>query len=209
LLSKRKVRQPYRLLITTAVLWLVFVLLPSFPLVRSILVLPLVTNDPNAHGDAVYVLAGGTSFLERLAAASDLYHMERVQKIYLSNNNGWSSFNFSAQSNWTPTQWAVDFFECRGVPADKIVVFKREPKGWLGTLAEAKLVKQALPSDVKQLVIVTSAAHTRRSLMTFARTLDDEISVRPYAATSFTQSQELYRPLWQEYLKLIIYWVIV
>ena len=171
--------------------------------------LPLVTNAPNAYGDAVYVLAGGTSFLERLAAASDLYHMQRVQKIYLSNNNGWSSYNFIAQSNWTPTQWAVNFLECRGVPAEKITVFDEEPAGWLGTYSEAKLVKQALPSDVKRLVIVTSAAHTRRSLMTFARTLDDEMLVMPYAATAFIHSQELYRPLWQEYLKLIIYWVIV
>ncbi|MFQ5751122.1 MAG: YdcF family protein [bacterium] len=209
MLSKLKVRQPYRLLITTAVLWFVFVILPSFPLIRSILVLPLVANDPNAHGDAVYVLAGGTSFLERLAAASDLYHMNRVQKIYLSANNGLGSYNFVAQSKWTHTQWAVNFLECRGVPRDKILVFEEEPNGWFGTFSEAILVKKALPSDVKQLVIVTSAGHTRRSLMTFSRTLDNDITVKPYAATEFTHSQELYLPLWMEYLKLLIYWVIV
>jgi hypothetical protein len=91
-------------------LWFLFVFLPSFPAVRRVLAAPLVVTDPNARGDAAYLLAGGNAFRERLSAAVDLYHMQCVPVILLFADTSRSSYSFVAKRNFTPTDWAVDFF---------------------------------------------------------------------------------------------------
>jgi uncharacterized SAM-binding protein YcdF (DUF218 family) len=191
-----------------AICWLFFVALPSIPKVRSILAAPLVVTQEQAKGDACYLLSGGNAFRERLSAAADLYHMGRVPKIILMREDRLSSYNFSAHASWTPTQWAVDFLQWRGLPRDRILIIEPSNEGLFGTLGEARTIARNLPQGVKSLVVVTSAPHTRRSLLAFRRVLPREISLESYAATSFETSDEMWLPLWIEYLKLLIYAVI-
>lgn len=198
----------YSWLLILLLLWIALVVVPSLPGVRCILAAPLIITDEKANGDAAYLLAGGNAFRERLAAAVDLYHMGRVSKIIFIKDNRKSSFNFSAQSNWTPTEWAVDFLQWRKVPAEKVYLIEPEEKGRFGTLSEARTIANALPKDVQQLVLVTSAAHTRRTLLAFRRNLPSQVTLIPYAATAFRNSLEMFRPLWLEYLKLFVYAII-
>jgi uncharacterized SAM-binding protein YcdF (DUF218 family) len=184
-----------------------FVALPSIPSVRVALASPLMMNDPEARGDACYVLASGDAFTERLAAAADLYQMHRVARIILARNDAVSYYNFVAKASWTSTEWALDFLAHRGVPTDRILVIP-PTQGLLGTLAEARQVRQTLPSDVRRLVVVSSAPHMRRSLLAFRRILSANVSVVPYAATDVASSAELYRPIWLEYVKLAGYAVV-
>jgi uncharacterized SAM-binding protein YcdF (DUF218 family) len=79
------------------------------------------------------------------------------------------------------------------------------PEGEFGTLSEAKALSRTLPENIRKLVIVISAAHTRRSLLTFRKHLPKTVTVVPYAATPFDESLEMYCPLWLEYLKLLVY----
>jgi uncharacterized SAM-binding protein YcdF (DUF218 family) len=187
--------------------WLVLVGLPTIPAVRVFLAAPLVVGDPEARGDACYILAGGDAFRERLVAASDLYHMGRIPRIIFMLNEEWDSYNFVAQASWTPTQWALDFLDHRGVPKDRISVIAYS-HGTFGTLTEARNLKEFLPAGIKRLVLVSSAPHMRRSMLAFRRILPQEVVLVPYPATDFYISNEYYHPLWLEYLKLAVYEVV-
>lgn len=191
-------------LILVILFCLLTVFLSSSLRVRLILAWPLVLTEDNARGDACYVLAGGDALWERLAAASDLYHMRRVPRIILMRNDEPWSYSFVARSSWTQTQWALDFLSWRGVPRSNIEVIPTAT-GMFGTLQEARNVAAALPRDVKRLVLVSSAPHMRRCVLAFGRVLPDGVDVVPYTASSFKMSQEMYNPLWLEYLKLGMY----
>jgi uncharacterized SAM-binding protein YcdF (DUF218 family) len=184
--------------------WLVFVALPSVPKIRSILSAPLVVTNENAAGDACYVLSAGNALWERLAAASDLYHMKRVPKVIIMRNDEMGPYSFPAKVSWSQTQWAMDYLMWRGVPREKIEIVEKA-KGLFGTHAEAKNIARSLKPDIKQLVLVTSAPHTRRSVLAFKRALPASITLITYAATSFETSAEYSDPIWLEYLKLLTY----
>jgi hypothetical protein len=48
----------------------------------------------------------------------------------------------------------------------------------------------------------------RRSVLAFERSLPQGVPVQPYAATTMINSYELHHPIWLEYLKLMVYYVI-
>jgi uncharacterized SAM-binding protein YcdF (DUF218 family) len=193
-----------KLLATLLLSWLAFVVVPSIPKARAILAAPLVITDENAEGDACYVLSDGNAVWERLAAASDLYHMKRVPKIILMANHDTGPYSFPAHASWSTTQWEVEYLVWRGVPKENIQIVE-EVKGLFGTLSEAKNIAKTLSPNVKRLVLVTSAPHTRRSLLAFKKVLPSTITVIPYAATNFESSAEMSAPIWLEYLKLFVY----
>jgi uncharacterized SAM-binding protein YcdF (DUF218 family) len=186
---------------------IVFVLLPSVPGIRAILASPLVITDESASGDACYVMSAGNALGERLAAASDLYHMKRVPKIILMQDNERGPYSFTARTSWNRTQWAMEYLVWRGVPRESILIIQ-EYKGRWGTLLEARNLARIPAPELKKLVLVTSAPHTRRSLYTFRRVLSPNIRIVPFAATSFEASYEMYNPIWLEYLKLLVYRII-
>jgi len=177
----------------------------SVPPVRRILSAPLVVSDGSASGDAAYVLADGSALGERLNAAADLYLMKRVPLIIVMRDDNQSALRFKAEASWTVTQWSLDFLQWRGVPSDKVLVFDSRATTRLGTLNEARSLALALPSKVARLVLVTSPAHTRRSVLAFTRSFRTRVAIVPYAATAIDQSAEYYSPLWLEYLKLLTY----
>jgi uncharacterized SAM-binding protein YcdF (DUF218 family) len=195
-------------LIATAAFWTIMVVVPSFPAFRNLFAAPLILNDVQATGDGAYVLSAGNAFRERLSAAADLYQMGRIPQILLLQDDTRGSYSFTARANWTPTEWALDFLKWRGIPKDKVLIIRAEGKGYFGTLSEARTIAGVLPSSVKRLVLITSAAHTRRSMLAFRRTLPSKIEITPFAATPFRESTEMYDPLWLEYLKLLVYWFI-
>jgi uncharacterized SAM-binding protein YcdF (DUF218 family) len=190
-----------------AIFCLAFVVLPSFPKVRTILSAPLVVHDPNARGDACYVLAGGGSIWERLDAAADLVQMGRASRIFLMQDNGSSQYSFKANRSWTRTKWSSDYLAWRGISADRIS-WIAQTEGVFGTLTEARVVAENLPKDVKTLVVVSSAPHMRRAMLAFRRSLSADVHVVPYAATEFENSYEMHHPIWIEYLKLLVYFAV-
>jgi uncharacterized SAM-binding protein YcdF (DUF218 family) len=193
------------LMITLA--WVMFVAFPTIPAVRVFLSAPLVVEDPDPRGDACYVLADAGAFRERLGAAAHLYNLGRIARIIFMRDNTPSAYNFVARAHWTSTDWALDFLTHRGVPRDRIIVIDAA-SGILGTLREARNLGKLLPQDVKKLVLVSSAPHMRRSMLTFRRVLPREISLVSCPATPYTASYEYYYPIWIEYLKLAVYAIV-
>jgi uncharacterized SAM-binding protein YcdF (DUF218 family) len=187
--------------------WMIFVVLSTSVSIRKQLAAPLVLHDPNARGEACYVLAGGGSLWERLDAAADLVQMGRVGYIVLMKDNMVGQFSFKAKASWTRTQWIADYLAWRGISADRIHWIP-QTVGLLGTLTEARTIAKNLPKDVKTLVVVSSAPHMRRVVLAFRRSLPAEIRVIPFAATTFENSYEMYSPIWLEYVKLLVYYVI-
>jgi uncharacterized SAM-binding protein YcdF (DUF218 family) len=167
----------------------------------------LVITEPFARGDVCYVLAGGGAIWERLDAAADLVQMGRVKSILLMEDKSVGQYNFRTKNSWSRTEWVTDYLMQRGVPRDRIM-FIAQSAGTFGTLQEAKAVAAELPKNVKTLVVISSAPHMRRSLLAFNRSLPAGVNVVPYAATSFENSYELHHPIWIEYLKLMVYFVI-
>ena len=182
---------------------------PGLTPVRHLLSAPLIVHDPDARGDAAYVMAGGLASEERLRAASDLYHMGRVSRIYLLSDEGKSYYSFLERRSRTRTQWMLSYFAWLGVPRGRVVVLDDEQGGLFGSLREANMVAARLPREVRRLVVVTSPVHTRRSGLAFRRRLGPRgVEVVTYAATDASLSAEAFAPLWLEYLKLAVYLVV-
>lgn len=175
------------------------------PPIRVWLTKPLVVTSESAGGDAAYVLAGGAALRERLDAAADLIQMHRVPRVFLMRDDHRSSYSFKAQASWTVTEWATDYLRWRGIKDEQIQLFEDRRLSRMGTLDEARSLAAALPVSVSRLVLVTSPAHTRRSMLAFTRSLPARIVIRSYPATGIRESVEFYHPLSVEYLKLLLY----
>lgn len=188
--------------------FLVFGVAPGLTPVRHALSAPLIVHDPDARGDAVYIMAGGLTSEERLHAAADLFHMGRVPRLILMRDDGRSSYSFTARRSQTRTEWMVGYLGWLGVPSDRITLIADAAGSRLGSLREADLVRQALPPEVDRLVIVTSPVHTRRSGLAFRRRLGPGVAVTTYSAIDWALSAEAFAPLWLEYLKLAVYSVV-
>ncbi|WP_136526867.1 YdcF family protein [Geomonas ferrireducens] len=184
--------------------FLIFVVIPSFTEVRTLLAAPLFITETAASGDACYVLAGGETIWERLNAAADLVHLGRVPSIYLMDNPARDQYNVREGRSWSRGRWYVDYLGWRGVPAERIRVIPAA-EGFFGTRTEAANLASHLDAGVRQVVIVSSAPHMRRALMAFRNALPATVAVVPFAATELRSSQELCHPLWIEYVKLAVY----
>ena len=170
------------------------------------IVLPLYVHEEDATGEAAYVMADGSAYLERLRAASDLYHMHRIPIIYILDEQNPSGFNFVSKRSESVVERAIANLEAFGVPKDAIRTVAAADNALMGSLSEAVGMQQILPKSVHQIVVVTSAPHTRRSRMCFQRSLSTDVRVKIYSASRPLDSAELYAPLWHEYSKLFVYY---
>ncbi|TWU19438.1 hypothetical protein Poly21_16110 [Allorhodopirellula heiligendammensis] len=176
--------------------------------VRGWLITPLYVHDQQAEGEVAYVMADGPAMWERLRAAADLYHLRRVNQVVLLNEQQSAGFNFVRHRSDSRLQREIDFLELLGVPAADIQSIDADGDDWLSSRSEAMGVFQELP-EVKRLVVVTSPPHTRRSRLCFTRTYPPETQVSIYSAALPAESAETHLPIWIEYVKLAIYWLVV
>jgi uncharacterized SAM-binding protein YcdF (DUF218 family) len=188
---------------------LVFGVAPGITPVRHLLSAPLIVHDEAARGDAAYVMQGGLTSEERLRAAADLYHMGRVPRIYLLRDDDRSYYSFIERRSMTRTEWTIAYLGWLGVPRDRVSLIADDRSALFGSLHEAALAHDALPAEVRRLVVVTSPVHTRRSGLAFRRRLGPGgVEVVTYAAIDWSLSAEAFAPLWLEYLKLAVYAVV-
>ncbi len=190
------------------VVWIITSLFSSFPTTRGLLAYPLYVHEGDASGDAAYVMADGYAYWERVHAASDLYHMGRVPRVIVLAEDEPAGFNFVQNKTETRLQRTVAYLEWLGVPTEDISTVRVESAGMFGSLNEARTVADQ-ETKLQRLVVVTSAPHTRRTQFCFRRTLPPHIQLQVYAASPPSQSHEIDAPLWIEYIKLLVYYVIV
>ena len=166
-----------------------------------------------AKADALVVLAGSSTYVERARRAAALYAEGRAPLVLLTNDDlkgGWSE---AEQRNPLFVERAAGELRRAGVPAARIEIVWR-PVG--STYEEAVTLREhASARGLRSLVVVTSAYHSRRALWTFARVFRDTgVRVELEAVAPGEQSPSPaawwlsglgWRMVAGEYLKLIYY----
>lgn len=117
--------------------------------------------------DAIVVLSGSATYLERADWAARLYREGRAPIVVLTNDNLLSGWSKAEERNPYFYELAAKELERRGVPAEKIRIV---PEIAVGTYEESLGVRDyATAHELKRLLVVTSAYHTRRALWSLRR----------------------------------------
>jgi uncharacterized SAM-binding protein YcdF (DUF218 family) len=131
----------------------------------------LIVSAALAQADAVVVLSGSSSYVERTNWAAQLWSTGRAPLIILTNDGqrgGWSS---AEQRNPFFVERAVAELERADVPSDRIVVL---PQVVGSTHDEAIAIRQYVETrKLKSILLVTSAYHSRRALWTMETEFGD------------------------------------
>lgn len=151
----------------------------------------------------VYVLGGSEGNLrERFTIAARLYHDKVAGKVLILSRPGITEYDPVRRRNLTNDEWSMDQLIRLGVKSRDI-----EPiytgEGLFGTLAEAKEVARlTLARGYGRLILVTSAYHTKRVWLTFAKNLGDQ-GIEVYLYMSRDRAD--LATLAEEYVKLVVY----
>jgi uncharacterized SAM-binding protein YcdF (DUF218 family) len=174
----------------------------------------LIVKSELAPADAIVVLSGSSTYRERADWAAKLYREGRAPLIILTDDKLISGWNGREERNPYFYELALKELRDRGVPADRVVVIS-EPA--LGTYYESLNVREyATSHNLKRLLIVTSAYHSRRALWSMRHACERsgiEIGIEGPAPGWQTPSAWLWwtrRWGWKvvagEYVKLVYYW---
>ena len=173
----------------------------------------LIVNAELPHADAIAVLAGSSTYLERTHRAAQLFHEGRAAKIALTNDNLHSGWSGEQQRNPLFVEQALEELKRQGVPVGRIEIV---PGAVTNTYDEALHLRQyALERGLRSILVVTSAYQSRRALWTLRRVFEpSDVMIGVDSAEPGEQSPGpatwwLYRLGWKlvpgEYLKIIYY----
>ena len=163
--------------------------------------------------DAIVVLSGSSTYVERTAWAAQLYHNGRAPIVILTNDSVISGWNEAEQRNPYFYELAAKELRQRGVPAASI--------HFIADIASStheesvELRDYATTHLLKRLLVVTSAYHSRRALWSLRRVCagtDIEVGIdspAPGWQTPAPSTWWLHRQGWKvvaaEYAKMAYY----
>ena len=173
----------------------------------------LIVKADVPSADAIVILSGSSTYLERADWAAKLYREGRAQQIVLTNDGLISGWDHRAERNPFYYELTARRLEQMGVPAGHI---KLAPGPALGTYEESLLLRDyATSHNLKRILIVTSGYHSRRALWSMRRACEGsgiEIGINSAPPGWQTPSPWLWwsrRWGWKvvggEYLKMIYY----
>jgi len=173
----------------------------------------IVTSDIT-EPDAIVVLSGSSTYLERTALASQLYRQGRAPTVILTNDGLIGGWDNKEQRNPFYYELATARLREQGVPADRIQV---APVTVAGTYGESLAIREfAINHNLHKLLIVTSGYHSRRALWSMRHALGGSgieagiDSAPPGWQTPTPWVWWSKRNGWKfvagEYLKMIYYW---
>jgi len=175
----------------------------------------LIVRSDLARADAIVVLAGSATYLERTDWASRLYKEGRAPFIILTNDNVQGGWSVAKQRNPMFVELAAEELRRQGVPAEKI---KTISEAVSSTYEEAlRLREYAINHDLRSILIVTSSYHSRRARWTLRRVFEGSgIAIGldapgPGVQTPAPATWWWHESGWQiipsEYVKIIYYWM--
>ncbi|HEX6625537.1 MAG TPA: YdcF family protein [Pyrinomonadaceae bacterium] len=167
------------------------------------------------RADAVVVLSGSTSYVERARWAARLFREGRAPRVVLTNDGRRGGWSQSEERNPFFVERAVEELSRAGVPRGLIEVL---PETVAGTHDEAVLLREyAASKGLRSVCVVTSAYHSRRALWTLRRAFEGsavEVGLSAPPPGGLTPSPATWwfsASGWQvvagEYLKFIYYWL--
>lgn len=175
----------------------------------------LIVKSELAQADALVVLAGSSTYVERTHHAARLFQEGRAPKIILTNDNLPSGWSVEEERNPLFVERAAEELKRLGVPAEKIEVV---PGVVSSTYDEAVRLRQyAGAKNLRSILIVTSAYQSRRALWTMRRVfLGSDVRIGIDAVEPGQQAPRSVTWWWSglgwqmvpgEYLKMAYYWV--
>jgi len=124
----------------------------------------LVVRSQLPHADALVVLAGSSTYIERTRRAAQLFAEGVAAKIVLTNDNLPSGWSAAQERNPLFVERAADELKRQGVPADKIEIV---PGAVSSTYDEIMRVREySVAHGLRSILVVTSAYHSRRAWWT-------------------------------------------
>ena len=175
----------------------------------------LIVEQPLDRADAIVVLSGSETYIERVEEAASLYKAGVSSKILLTNDGRRGGWDESEKRNpyfFERARWELIR---SGVPKTAIEVLMSPGDG---TFGEAHtVIDNAVRSNQTSILIVTSPYHTRRALWTYQKidsTINRHLALGMKSASNGHQSPKwydwwLYSTGWKtiasEYAKLAYY----
>jgi uncharacterized SAM-binding protein YcdF (DUF218 family) len=154
-------RRWLRLLILLLIIW---------PPVAWLAARLLILRADLQQADAVVVLGGSSTYVERTRVAAKLFKEGRAPKIILTNDGQQGGWSQEEQRNPFFVERAAKELEAAGVPAGNIEVLPQLVKS---TYDEARLLRgYSVEHRLRSVLIVTSAYHSRRALWTLRRVFE-------------------------------------
>lgn len=177
----------------------------------------LIVEKPLKRADAILILSGSSVYIERTEKAAELYRQGIAPRVFLTDDGERAGWSRVKKENLQFVELARNSLIERGVPPEAIEILSERVDG---TKSEAEaLQKKVIESNLKSLLLVTSAYHTRRALQTFEKTFADEnlnIEIGIEFAPTGKQtplpshwwlSVKGWRFVAGEYVKSLYYWV--
>lgn len=131
----------------------------------------LIVEKKVEHADAILILGGSSTYIERTQKAAQVYKQGTAPLIFLTNDGaaaGWSRLD---ARNPPFVELAKSSLIAQGVPAASIEILTPPVAG---TIDEAKITRKLIGErNLHSILLVTSAYHTRRTLWIFEKILSD------------------------------------
>ena len=195
----------------------VLLLLIAWAVIAPFLAKNLIVEKSLEKADAILVLAGSHTYLERTRKAAELFKGGVAPKIYLTDDGEQAGWSAKEQRNPSFVELARDSLIANGVAAENIEILQPKVSG---TIDEARLMSEkAKSAELKSVLTVTSAYHTRRAFSTFQKVFNENnqttqlgIAAPPAGLQTPTPSFWWFSRFgWQmvagEYVKSVGYWV--
>lgn len=175
----------------------------------------LIVEKPLEHADAIMVLSGSAEYRDRTHEAAAAFNDGVADTVILTDDGLQGGWNRQEQRNPYFVERSKKELINLGVPENAIEVL---PGTVAGTYDEAVSLVENRP-EIRSVLIVTSAYHTRRALRTFERAAANSartitfgirypastlVAVRPYA---WWLSVRGWKNVGAEYVKTVYYWV--
>lgn len=177
----------------------------------------LIVEKSLPHADAILVLGGSSTYIERTQKAAELYKKGIANRILLTNDGERAGWSQTEQRNPPFVELAKRNLIGQGVPAENIEIIHEEV---YGTIDEAKVLeKMAKAENWKAILVVTSAYHTNRALWIFEKIFADnnvntKVGIEPAMTGQQTPppfiwwlSFDGWRLVAGEYVKFVYYWM--
>lgn len=205
--NRRIVRRRFKLLLALGIL-------PACLLAAWLAAELLIVKSEVASADAIVVLSGSSTYVERTAWAAKLYREGRASLVVLTNDGLISGWDQKEQRNPYYYELAMRKLQDAGVPADRIQIVTGTAAG---TYEESLEIREfATSHQLSRLLVVTSAYHSRRAFWSMRRAFEGtgtQIGIDSPPPGWQTPSRWLWwsrRWGWKvvggEYVKMIYYW---
>lgn len=175
----------------------------------------LIVRSELPHADALVVLAGSSTYIERTNRAAQLFAEGVAARIVLTNDNLPSGWSAGQERNPLFVELAAEELKRRGVPAEKIEIV---PGAVTSTYDEMTRVREySVARGLRSILVVTSAYHSRRAWWTLRQvfrgsnvTIGLETAA-PGGQSPWPATWWWHRVGWQmvpvEYGKIVYYWL--